>query len=111
MSNLQYRLDLQRLQRLGMVEAIWGETKSAEQIAAIVAGFHAASELALATRVEPAKARWLQDFLGSYPAQLAAAGLWSPADQEALDTEISHAMAHPSIWVTPALIEMVWEKP
>ena len=60
---------------------------------------------------DAAKARWLQDFLGSYPDQLAAAGLWSPADQEALDTEISHAMAHPSIWVTPALIEMVWEKP
>ena len=39
-----------------MVEAIWGESKSAEQIAAIVKCFHQADELALATRVTPAKA-------------------------------------------------------
>ena len=63
MGNPDHRLDLQRRQRLGMVEAIWGETKSAEQIAAIVAGFHAASELALATRVEPAKARAVIELL------------------------------------------------
>ena len=31
----QHRLDLGRRQRLGMVEAIWGEHKSAEQIARI----------------------------------------------------------------------------
>ena len=63
MGNPDHRLDLQRRQRLGMVEAIWGETKSAEQIAAIVAGFHAASELALATRVEPAKAKAVIELL------------------------------------------------
>jgi len=57
------------------------------------------------------KAQWLQDFLGSYPAQLAAAGLWSPGDQEELDADLSHAMGHSSVWVTPALMEMVWEKP
>ena len=57
------------------------------------------------------KAHWLQDFLGSYPAQLAAAGLWGPDEQGALDAELRHAMAHPSVWVTPALVEMVWEKP
>lgn len=39
-----------------MVEAIWGETKSAEQLAAIVSRFHQAGELALATRVAPEKA-------------------------------------------------------
>jgi len=32
----QARLDLQRRQRLGMVEAIWGEHKTAAQIAPIL---------------------------------------------------------------------------
>ena len=31
----EHRLDLERRQRLGLVEAIWGEHKSAEQIIAI----------------------------------------------------------------------------
>lgn len=52
----EHRLDLGRRQRLGMVEAIWGENKSAEQIARILIATHAAAELALATRIEPAKA-------------------------------------------------------
>lgn len=51
-----HRLDLGRRQRLGMVEAIWGEHKSAEQIARILQDTHAAGELALATRVDPDKA-------------------------------------------------------
>jgi NCAIR mutase (PurE)-related protein len=51
-----HRLDLQRRQRLGMVEAIWGEHKSAEQIAAILRQLQASGELALATRVDAAKA-------------------------------------------------------
>ncbi|MBL6801291.1 MAG: circadian phase modifier CpmA, partial [Synechococcus sp. BS307-5m-G37] len=50
------RLDLQRRQRLGMVEAVWGEHKSAEQIVAILRSMRAAGELALVTRVNPAKA-------------------------------------------------------
>ena len=50
------RLDLGRRGRLGMVEAVWGEHKSADQIAAIVADLHGAGELALVTRVSPAKA-------------------------------------------------------
>ena len=56
MSSPEHQLDLQRRQRLGMVEAIWGETKSAAQLAAIVSRFHQAGELALATRVTGAKA-------------------------------------------------------
>lgn len=47
----QHRLDLGRRQRLGMVEAIWGEHKSAAQIARILEAQHSAGELALATRV------------------------------------------------------------
>lgn len=51
-----HRLDLQRRQLLGMVEAIWGEHKSADLIARIISALHEAGELALATRVEPSKA-------------------------------------------------------
>lgn len=50
------RLDLERRRRLGMVEAIWGEHKSAEQIAAILRQLRQAGEVALVTRVTPAKA-------------------------------------------------------
>ncbi|MCP9775118.1 nickel pincer cofactor biosynthesis protein LarB [Cyanobium sp. WAJ14-Wanaka] len=54
--SIQHRLDLGRRQRLGMVEAIWGEHKSAEQIAQILTELHTAGELALATRISPEKA-------------------------------------------------------
>ncbi len=55
-----HRLDLGRRQRLGMIEAIWGEHKSAEQIARILEDTQAAGELALATRVSEAKAETVQ---------------------------------------------------
>ncbi len=55
-----HRLDLGRRQRLGMIEAIWGEHKSAEQIARILEETQAAGELALATRVSEAKAEAVQ---------------------------------------------------
>jgi NCAIR mutase (PurE)-related protein len=55
-NNTEHRLDLGRRQRLGMVEAIWGEHKSAEQIARIFEALHAAGELGLATRISPEKA-------------------------------------------------------
>jgi SAM-dependent methyltransferase len=60
---------------------------------------------------EGPKAQWLQDFLQSYPAQLAAAGVWSAADQQALEADLEHARRHPSLWVTPALVEQIWEQP
>jgi len=50
------RLDLDRRRRIGMVEAVWGENKSAEQIAAILEHLKEAGELGLVTRVEVAKA-------------------------------------------------------
>ncbi|NDF62231.1 MAG: circadian phase modifier CpmA, partial [Synechococcaceae bacterium WBB_3_034] len=40
----QARLDLQRRQRLGMVEAVWGEHKTAPQIAAILVRLQANGE-------------------------------------------------------------------
>jgi NCAIR mutase (PurE)-related protein len=57
----EHRLDLERRQRLGLVEAIWGEHKSAEQIIAIARDFERAGELALVTRVDHAKATAIQD--------------------------------------------------
>lgn len=58
------RLDLQRRRRLGMVEAIWGQNKTADQIVAILQAFQNAAELALVTRVQPEKAR---DVMGQLP--------------------------------------------
>ncbi|MEB3317240.1 MAG: nickel pincer cofactor biosynthesis protein LarB [Cyanobacteriota bacterium] len=49
-------LDLNRRPRLGMVEAVWGEHKQANQIATIVHKLVAAGETALVTRVSPGKA-------------------------------------------------------
>ena len=50
------RLDLQRRRRLGMVEAIWGEHKTPDQIVAILKRFEHAGELGLVTRVDATKA-------------------------------------------------------
>ncbi|MEB3199661.1 MAG: nickel pincer cofactor biosynthesis protein LarB [Synechococcaceae cyanobacterium] len=47
------RLDLDRRHRLGLLEAIWGEHKSDDQIARILEQLHAAGEQALVTRVAP----------------------------------------------------------
>ena len=57
------RLDLKRRQRLGMVEAVWGQHKSADQIASVLRGFDQACELGLVTRVEPKKAAAVQELL------------------------------------------------
>ena len=50
------RLDLQRRRRLGMVEAIWGEHKTPDQIVEILKRFEHAGELGLVTRVDATKA-------------------------------------------------------
>ena len=57
------RLDLKRRQRLGMVEAVWGEHKTADQIIAILECFGEAGELGLVTRVDPDKAAAVQQRL------------------------------------------------
>ena len=61
------RLDLQRRQRIGMVEAIWGEHKTAEQIASILLRLQSAGELALATRVDAAKAQAVAELIEANP--------------------------------------------
>lgn len=66
--NEEARLDLQRRQRIGMVEAIWGEHKTAEQIAAILLRLRHHGELALATRVDAAKAARVEQLLQADPA-------------------------------------------
>ncbi|NDD46041.1 circadian phase modifier CpmA [Synechococcus sp. BS56D] len=53
---LTAHLDWDRRRRLGISEAIWGEHKTAEQIAAILESFHGRGEAALVTRVDAAKA-------------------------------------------------------
>ncbi len=63
------RLDLDRRRRLGMVEAIWGEHKSPEQIALVLGQLQAAAELGLVTRVDPAKAEAVAALLASGPPQ------------------------------------------
>jgi NCAIR mutase (PurE)-related protein len=54
--NSQANLDLNRRHRLGMVEAVWGEHKTAPQIASILRDLVNAGETALVTRVSPGKA-------------------------------------------------------
>ena len=59
------RLDLQRRQRLGMVEAVWGEHKTADQILNVLRGFEAAGEVGFVTRVDAEKARAVTSTLAS----------------------------------------------
>jgi NCAIR mutase (PurE)-related protein len=61
------RLDLGRRRRLGMVEAVWGEHKTARQIAAVIQQMDAAGELALVTRVDDAKAAAVREALPGLP--------------------------------------------
>jgi NCAIR mutase (PurE)-related protein len=65
------RLDLDRRARIGMVEAIWGEHKSEEQIIAALGGLRRAGEQALVTRFA---AERLPSLLRALPAYGLAAG-------------------------------------
>ena len=56
MQDQDARLDLSRRQRLGMVEAVWGEHKTVQQIVGVLQGFRSVGELGLVTRVQPEKA-------------------------------------------------------
>jgi len=52
-------IDFQRRSRLGVIEAIWGEHKSIQQISEILKKYQLASETALVTRVTQEKAEKL----------------------------------------------------
>ena len=56
MRNDDHQLDLERRSRLGMVEAIWGEHKSVDQLVRIIDSLERAGELILATRIDADKA-------------------------------------------------------
>lgn len=71
-------LDLGRRRRLGMVEAVWGEHKSAAQISAIAWELLATGETVLVTRVHPAKAREVLERLAGPQAAAPAAGRPGP---------------------------------
>ena len=71
---------------------------------------HSRSLMACCPSDQP-KAIWLQDVLRSDPPRLVSAGLGSATAQAELDVAIHQAQLHPSLWVTPALVEMIWEQP
>ena len=52
-------IDFQRRERLGVIEAIWGEHKSIKQISEILKKYQFASETALVTRLTKEKAEKL----------------------------------------------------
>ncbi len=68
------------------------------------------SSLMACTPSHHPKARWLQDFLISYGPQLINAGCWDASSQAALLAEIAEAERHDSLWLTPALLELIWER-
>ncbi|AAQ00396.1 MULTISPECIES: nickel pincer cofactor biosynthesis protein LarB [Prochlorococcus] len=78
----EFKLDHERLKRLGMVEAIWGQHKSYEQICEILRRFQATSQMALVTRVDNKKAEKILDTLESvqYHSQASCLTLGSPLD-------------------------------
>ena len=59
MNFLETRLDLDRRRRIGVVEAIWGENKSFEQLSKILITLDEQNELALVTRIDEEKANKL----------------------------------------------------
>lgn len=63
MTHQEARLDLGRKERLGMVEAIWGEHKTSKQIADILRSLQLHGQLGLVTRVKPEKAYEVIDLL------------------------------------------------
>ena len=60
MNPADHHLDLERRSRLGMVEAIWGEHKSVDQLVRILDTLAVADELILATRISADKAAAVQ---------------------------------------------------
>ena len=59
----EVRLDIDRRRRLRMVEAIWGEHKTSNQIASILRSLNKIGELAFVTRVDQTKALQILDLV------------------------------------------------
>ena len=58
---LDIRFDFDRQNRLGLVEAIWGEHKSIEQLKKIAQEVLKKGEFVFITRINESKAKFLQD--------------------------------------------------
>ena len=92
MTHQQARIDFERRTRLGMIEAIWGEHKSSDQIVDILRCFYAQGESALVTRVDKDKADFVIHSVGvkgvEFHKLARCLTLGSPSKQQSLDKVI-----------------------
>ena len=59
--NLDFRFDSQRRERIGFVEAIWGEDKSIEQLKKVIKEVMKKKEIIFITRINKVKAKYISD--------------------------------------------------
>ena len=59
--NLDFRFDSQRRERIGFVEAIWGEDKSIEQLKRVIKEVMKKKEIVFITRINKVKAKHISD--------------------------------------------------
>ena len=59
--NLDFRFDSQRRERIGFVEAIWGEDKSIEQLKKVIKEVIKKKEIVFITRINKVKAKYISD--------------------------------------------------
>ena len=61
--NLDIRFDFQRRERIGLIEAIWGEDKSIDQLKRLTENVLGKNEVVLITRINSEKANYLLDLM------------------------------------------------
>ena len=59
--NLDIRFDFQRRERLGLIEAIWGQDKSIDQLKRLSESVLSKNEIVFITRINSEKANYLLD--------------------------------------------------
>tara|TARA_Y100001968_G_C19256417_1_gene667033 strand:- start:228 stop:884 length:657 start_codon:yes stop_codon:yes gene_type:complete len=86
----QSRLDLERRSRLGMIEAIWGEHKSVEQIIEILKRLEDLGQMTLVTRIGAEKAEKIVNLFDSaiFHANARCMTLGEPFSENSLDEVI-----------------------
>ncbi len=84
MTEKEFCLDVQRRKRLGMVEAVYGENKTSEQISSILLKLHLEGEVGLVTRVSVEKAKDLEGLLENlqFHPQAGCLTVGMPSDQD-----------------------------
>ena len=60
--NFDIKFDFQRRERLGLVEAIWGQDKSVDQLKRLSESVLSKNEVVFITRINSEKANYLLDF-------------------------------------------------